>query len=67
MARPTSLCIKEILSYNGKMDTPIYREDLEILSEELGEMYEVKVWTFNKHLRVAVLRDGVAFETKTKF
>ena len=62
MARPKSLCIKEILSYNGKLDSLVYREDLQILACELGSEYVVKVWTFNKHLRVVVLKGGAMIE-----
>lgn len=60
--RPKSLCIKEILSYNGKMVTPIRMMDLNTLSRELGDEYDVRVWTFGKHLRTAVLKDGVQYE-----
>ena len=56
--RPKSDCIAEIKSYNGRPITKERVEDLEMLSDELGESYEVKYWTFNKHLRVVVLRDG---------
>ena len=59
--RPKSKCIKEILSYNGKVITPERIMDLRILSEELGDEYEVKWWTFHKHLRTAVIKDGVQF------
>ena len=58
--RPVSDCIKEIKSYNGKLATPIRMMDLDLLSEELGNEYAVKVWTFGKHLRVAVIKDGVS-------
>ena len=57
-SRPKSDCVAEILSYNGKLATPLMMMDLDILSEELGDDYEVKVWTFGKHLRTAVLKDG---------
>ena len=57
--RPKSKIIAEINSYNGKMNTPIYQEDLDLLTEELGEGYTVKRWFWNKHIRVAVIKDGV--------
>ena len=60
MSRPKSKCVDEIKSYNGKLVTPIRLMDLEILTEELGDGYTVKVWTFGKHLRVAVLKDGAS-------
>ena len=50
--------ISEIKSYNGRIASPEYLMDLDILSKELGEDYTVKVWTFGKHLRVAVLYGG---------
>ena len=57
--RPKSKCVSEIKTYNGKLITPERMMDLDILSDELGDEYMVKVWTFGKHLRVAVLKDGV--------
>ena len=57
--RPKSKCIDEIKTYNGKMVTPIRIMDLQLLSEELGSDYEVRWWTYHKHLRVAVIKDGV--------
>ena len=60
MSRLKSKCVDEIKSYNGKLVTPIRLMDLEILTEELGDGYTVKVWTFGKHLRVAVLKDGAS-------
>ena len=57
--RPKEDCIKEILSYNGKLITPERVMDLKILSKELGDGYDVKWWTFHKHLRTAVIKDGV--------
>lgn len=60
--RPKHKCVEEILSYNGKLATPIRMMDLDILSDELGEDYEVRVWTFGKHLRTAVIKDGVSYE-----
>lgn len=62
MTRPKSDCIREILSYNGKLITPERVMDLRILSEELGDDYQVKWWTFHKHLRTAVMKDGVQYE-----
>lgn len=62
MTRPKSDCIREILSYNGKLITPERVMDLRILSEELGDDYQVKWWTFYKHLRTAVMKDGVQYE-----
>ena len=56
--RPKSKCVAEILSYNGKMATPIRMMDLRTLTEELGDDYDVKVWTFGSHLRTAVIKDG---------
>ena len=56
--RPKSDCVAEIKSYNGKLVTPERMMDLEILSKELGNDYIVKVWTFGKHLRTAVIKDG---------
>ena len=53
--RPKSKCVEEIKSYNGKVITPERIMDLRILSDELGEDYEVKWWTFGKHLRTAVI------------
>ena len=61
MCRPKSKCIEEILTYNGKVVTPERMMDLRILSEELGDEYDVKVWTFGRHLRTAVIKDGVQF------
>ena len=55
--RPVADIISEIKSYNGRKKTSERLEDLEILSEELGQDYDVKYWTFNKHLRVAVIAD----------
>ena len=60
--RPKSKCIAEILTYNGKIVTPERMMDLDILSDELGDDYTVKVWTFGKHLRTAVLKDGVQYD-----
>ena len=57
--RPKSKCVEEIKTYNGKLLTPIRIMDLEILSDELGSDYEVRWWTFGKHIRVAVIKDGV--------
>ena len=57
--RPVTDCIAEIKSYDGRLVTPERIEDLEILSDELGSDYTVKWWLFNKHLRVAVIKDGV--------
>ena len=57
--RPKSKCIAEIKSYNGRLLTGERLEDLDILQGELGEDYTVKVWTFNKHIRVAVIKDGL--------
>lgn len=62
MTRPKSDCIKEILSYNGRIVTPERMMDIRILSEELGDEYEVKCWTFHKHMRTAVIKDGVQYE-----
>ena len=56
--RPKSDCVAEINSYNGRLVTPERMMDLDILSKELGSDYTVKVWTFGKHLRVAVIKDG---------
>ena len=53
--RPASAVIDEIKSYNGKMKTDVRMEDLEILSNELGGSYDVKIWTFNRHLRIAII------------
>lgn len=50
--------IEEIKSYNGRIASPEYLMDLDILSKELGDDYTVKVWTFGKHLRVAVIHGG---------
>ena len=58
-SRPVGKCIAEILSYNGKMVTPERMMDIRILSEELGDGYEVKCWTVHKHMRTAVIKDGV--------
>ena len=59
--RPKSECIAEIKSYNGRLITNERLEDLDLLSDELGDDYEVKIWFFNKHLRVAVLKDGCQY------
>lgn len=56
--RPVTDCINEIKSYDGKEQSTERMEDLKILSQELGSDYSVKVWTFNKHLRVAVIYNG---------
>lgn len=56
--RPKEDCIAEIKSYNGKLLTPERIMDIDILSDELGDEYEVKWWTFGKHIRVAVIRGG---------
>lgn len=58
--RPKSECVAEIKSYNGMMATPIRMMDLQTLAKELGNEYDVKVWTFGKHLRTAVIKDGVS-------
>ena len=58
--RPKSKCVEEIKSYNGKLATPIRMMDLDLLADELGEDYEVMVWTFGKHLRTAVIKDGAS-------
>ena len=55
--RPVSDIINEIKSYNGKKKTTERLEDLEMLSKELGQGFDVKYWTFNKHLRVAIIAD----------
>ena len=57
--RPKSQCVSEIKSYNGKLLTNERLEDLEILKAELGSDYEVKQWTFNKHIRISVIKDGM--------
>lgn len=57
--RPKEDCIAEIKTYNGKLLTPERSMDLHILSDELGDEYEVKWWTFGKHIRVAVIKEGV--------
>lgn len=51
--------IEELKSYNNRLSTPERLEDIEILASQLSEEYTVKTWFFNKHLRVAVLKDGV--------
>ena len=56
--RPKEDCIAEIKSYNGKLLTPERIMDIDILSDELGDEYEVRWWTFGKHIRVAVIRGG---------
>lgn len=56
--RPVSDCINEIKAYDWKKQTTERMDDLKILSHELGSDYSVKVWTFNKHIRVAVIYDG---------
>ena len=50
--------IEEIKSYNGRIASPEYLMDLDILSKELGDDYNVKIWTMGKHLRVAVIHGG---------
>lgn len=60
MARPKEDCVAEIKSYNGKLLTPERQMDIHILSQELGDEYEVKWWTFGKHIRVAIIKDGVS-------
>lgn len=55
--RPTSEIVAELKSYNWKKSTWERRNDIEILSEELGPGFTVKKWEFNKHLRVAVISD----------
>lgn len=57
--RPKSKVVAEIKTYDGKINTPIYQSDLDILTYELGEGYTVKRWLWNKHIRVAVIKDGV--------
>ena len=57
--RDKSKCVAEIKTYNGKLVTPVRMMDLDILSDELGDDYKVVVWTFGRHLRVAVIKDGV--------
>lgn len=56
--RPKEDCIAEIKTYNGKLLTDDRKDDLRILSEELGEEYEVKWWLFGKHIRVAIIKGG---------
>ncbi len=56
--RPVTDIIAEIKSYNGRKITSERIEDLQILSKELGEDYTVRWWTFNKHLRTAVIADN---------
>ena len=57
--RPKSECVKEIKSYNGLSVTKERLEDLDLLMSELGGGYDVRVWSFGKHLRTAVIKDGV--------
>lgn len=59
MSREKTACIAEIKTYNGKLLTPERQMDLHLLSQELGSEYKVKWWTFGKHIRVAVIKDGV--------
>lgn len=51
--------VRELKTYNGREPTPERLEDIRILSKRLGDDYTVKQWFFQKHLRVAVIKDGV--------
>lgn len=55
LPKDTIKLVEEIKSYNGKMVTPERMMDLDILSDELGEDFTVKIWTVGKHIRTSVI------------